>query len=117
MELFRFGVERPLTLGTTESDELFNKPRQEMSKLASANDKLMVFRFFSNASPFPFSHFRFWCHFDDDNYVNIPQLVKVLKEYPAYQDWYLGKPSISSPIEIFLNPVSKLDLVMKVIKS
>jgi hypothetical protein len=46
MEFFRFGVEKPLTLGTTESDELFNKPRQEMSKLASANDKLMVFRFF-----------------------------------------------------------------------
>lgn len=60
---------------------------------------LLAFRFSS----------RFWCHFDDDNYVNIPTLVKVLKEYHAYQDWYLGKPSISSPIEIFLNPVSLND--------
>ncbi|CRK97336.1 CLUMA_CG010729, isoform A [Clunio marinus] len=50
---------------------------------------------------------KFWCHFDDDNYVNIPTLVRVLKEYHAYQDWYLGKPSISSPIEIFLNPAIK----------
>lgn len=59
------------------------------------------------SSLLPFPHVRrFWCHFDDDNYVNVPTLVKVLNEYPAYQDWYLGKPSISSPIEIFLNPVS-----------
>lgn len=50
---------------------------------------------------------KFWCHFDDDNYVNIPTLVKVLNEYHAYQDWYLGKPSISSPIEMFLNSAIK----------
>jgi len=50
---------------------------------------------------------KFWCHFDDDNYVNIPTLVKNLKEYHAYQDWYLGKPSISSPIEMLLSPAIK----------
>ncbi|KAL7033210.1 hypothetical protein ACKWTF_007506 [Chironomus riparius] len=46
---------------------------------------------------------KFWCHFDDDNYVNIPTLVKVLNDYHAYHEWYLGKPSISSPIEMYMN--------------
>ncbi|KXJ81802.1 hypothetical protein RP20_CCG017947 [Aedes albopictus] len=44
-----------------------------------------------------------WCHFDDDNYVNVPRLVRLLDEYSPTQDWYLGKPSISSPLEIFLD--------------
>lgn len=78
---------------------------QTLSKLASANVELMIFNLFL-CFAYPFALFRFWCHFDDDNYVNIPTLVRVLKEYHAYQDWYLGKPSISSPIEMFLNPVS-----------
>lgn len=46
---------------------------------------------------------RWWCHFDDDNYVNVPRLVRLLDEYSPTQDWYLGKPSISSPLEIFLD--------------
>lgn len=43
---------------------------------------------------------RWFCHFDDDNYVNIPALVKKLREFDHRQDWYLGKPSISEPLEI-----------------
>lgn len=58
---------------------------------------------------------RFWCHFDDDNYVNIPTLVKLLNEYPAYHDWYLGKPSISSPIEMYLNAVSLYGKYLRII--
>lgn len=47
---------------------------------------------------------KWWCHFDDDNYVNVPRLVRLLsQEYSPTQDWYLGKPSISSPLEIFLD--------------
>lgn len=46
---------------------------------------------------------KWWCHFDDDNYVNVPRLVKLLDDYSPTQDWYLGKPSISSPLEIFLD--------------
>lgn len=49
---------------------------------------------------------KWWCHFDDDNYVNVPRLVRLLDEYSPTQDWYLGKPSISSPLEIFLDNVS-----------
>uniref|UniRef100_A0A182NJ54 Fringe-like glycosyltransferase domain-containing protein n=1 Tax=Anopheles dirus TaxID=7168 RepID=A0A182NJ54_9DIPT len=47
-----------------------------------------------------------WCHFDDDNYVNVPRLVRMLDDYNPTQDWYLGKPSISSPLEIFLDNIN-----------
>ncbi|XP_060660558.1 fringe glycosyltransferase [Drosophila nasuta] len=46
---------------------------------------------------------KWFCHFDDDNYVNVPRLVKLLDEYNPSVDWYLGKPSISSPLEIHLD--------------
>ena len=44
--------------------------------------------------------FRWFCHVDDDTYVNIPQLVNLLQEYNHSKEWYLGKPSLSHPIEI-----------------
>jgi hypothetical protein len=44
--------------------------------------------------------FRWFCHFDDDNYVNVPGLVKKLQDFDYRQDWYLGKPSIPEPLEI-----------------
>ena len=43
---------------------------------------------------------RWFCHFDDDNYVNIPRLLSTLGKYSAQEDWYLGKPSIRTPLEI-----------------
>lgn len=59
-------------------------------------DKVFVF----------FSDFRWFCHFDDDNYVNVHKLVDLLKDYSPSVDWYLGKPSIASPLEIFIDNVS-----------
>ncbi|ETN63065.1 hypothetical protein AND_005235 [Anopheles darlingi] len=50
---------------------------------------------------------QWWCHFDDDNYVNVPRLVRMLDDYSPTQDWYLGKPSISSPLEIFLDSTTQ----------
>jgi len=44
--------------------------------------------------------FRWFCHFDDDNYVNVPRLLKLLDNYNPREDWYLGKPSIPAPLEI-----------------
>lgn len=52
-----------------------------------------------------FIRFRWFCHFDDDNYVNIPQLQQLLSEYDPSADWYLGRPSIASPLEIKLSEV------------
>ena len=43
---------------------------------------------------------RWMCHFDDDMYVNIPELVNLLKGYKHTEDWYLGKPSLRHPMEI-----------------
>lgn len=43
---------------------------------------------------------RWMCHFDDDNYVNVPRLVRLLQGYDPREDWYLGKPSIRQPLEI-----------------
>ena len=43
---------------------------------------------------------RWFCHFDDDNYVNVPALVNKLAHFDHHSEWYLGKPSISSPLEV-----------------
>ena len=43
---------------------------------------------------------RWFCHFDDDNYVNVPALVNKLSEFDYREDNYLGKPSIAQPLEI-----------------
>ena len=44
---------------------------------------------------------RWWCHFDDDNYVHISQLILLLKRYSSSKIAYLGKPSTAKPLEIF----------------
>ena len=43
---------------------------------------------------------RWFCHFDDDNYVNVPALIRKLREFDHTKEWYLGKPSIPEPLEI-----------------
>ncbi|XP_037544694.1 beta-1,3-N-acetylglucosaminyltransferase lunatic fringe [Nematolebias whitei] len=42
---------------------------------------------------------KWFCHVDDDNYVNVRSLVKHLSQYPHTQDMYIGKPSLDRPIE------------------
>ncbi|XP_051482759.1 beta-1,3-N-acetylglucosaminyltransferase manic fringe [Apus apus] len=42
---------------------------------------------------------RSWfCHLDDDNYLNPQALLKLLSSYSATWDIYLGKPSLNRPI-------------------
>ena len=43
---------------------------------------------------------RWFCHFDDDNYVNLEALVRTLDKFDSGKDWYLGKTSIKDPIEV-----------------
>lgn len=43
---------------------------------------------------------KWWCHFDDDNYVNVPQLIRNLQEFDYREEWYLGKTSIKDPLDI-----------------
>ncbi|XP_067406945.1 beta-1,3-N-acetylglucosaminyltransferase lunatic fringe [Emydura macquarii macquarii] len=42
---------------------------------------------------------KWFCHVDDDNYVNVQTLVKLLSGYPHTQDIYIGKPSLDRPIQ------------------
>ena len=46
------------------------------------------------------SHKQWWCHFDDDNYVNVAALLQTLEQYEAGKPWYLGKTSTASPLKI-----------------
>ncbi|KFU95717.1 Beta-1,3-N-acetylglucosaminyltransferase manic fringe, partial [Chaetura pelagica] len=39
-----------------------------------------------------------FCHLDDDNYLNPQALLKLLSSYSATWDVYLGKPSLNRPI-------------------
>lgn len=41
-----------------------------------------------------------FCHFDDDQYVNVMALEVALRQFPYDKDWYLGKPSIGKPLDI-----------------
>ncbi|CAB3363182.1 Hypothetical predicted protein [Cloeon dipterum] len=51
---------------------------------------------------------KWFCHFDDDNYVNIPKLLSTLGKYSPQEDWYLGRPSIRTPLEILDREKKKL---------
>ncbi|KAK7796013.1 hypothetical protein U0070_014168 [Myodes glareolus] len=45
------------------------------------------------------SHPALWfCHVDDDNYVNPRALLQLLKTFPRNRDVYVGKPSLNRPI-------------------
>lgn len=45
------------------------------------------------------SAFRWFCHVDDDNYVNPESLLHLLSTFSSNQDVYLGRPSLDHPIE------------------
>ncbi|XP_047021801.1 fringe glycosyltransferase isoform X1 [Helicoverpa zea] len=51
---------------------------------------------------------KWFCHFDDDNYVNVPRLVTVLQRYNHQEDWYLGRPSVNKPLSIYNKPADRL---------
>ncbi|XP_017453739.1 beta-1,3-N-acetylglucosaminyltransferase lunatic fringe isoform X1 [Rattus norvegicus] len=42
---------------------------------------------------------KWFCHVDDDNYVNLRALLRLLASYPHTQDVYIGKPSLDRPIQ------------------
>lgn len=41
---------------------------------------------------------RWFCHVDDDNYVNARALLKLLRAFPQTLDVYVGRPSLNRPI-------------------
>uniref|UniRef100_A0A3Q0QS07 Fringe-like glycosyltransferase domain-containing protein n=1 Tax=Amphilophus citrinellus TaxID=61819 RepID=A0A3Q0QS07_AMPCI len=42
---------------------------------------------------------KWFCHVDDDNYLNTGSLLKLLSQYSHTQDVYIGRPSLERPIE------------------
>ncbi|XP_044275874.1 beta-1,3-N-acetylglucosaminyltransferase radical fringe [Varanus komodoensis] len=42
---------------------------------------------------------KWFCHVDDDNYVNLKNLLRLLSAFSHSQDVYLGRPSLDHPIE------------------
>ncbi|XP_061565295.1 beta-1,3-N-acetylglucosaminyltransferase radical fringe-like isoform X2 [Cololabis saira] len=42
---------------------------------------------------------KWFCHVDDDNYVNLVSLRRLLASYHHSQDVYLGRPSLDHPIQ------------------
>ena len=43
---------------------------------------------------------QWWCHFDDDNFVNVDSLTSLLSRHDSGLPWYLGKTSTASPLHI-----------------
>ncbi|KAK3091976.1 hypothetical protein FSP39_024144 [Pinctada imbricata] len=50
---------------------------------------------------------RWFCHVDDDTYLNFPQLVQTLRKYDHEKKFYLGKPSLRYPIETIERPTNQ----------
>ncbi|XP_034043976.1 beta-1,3-N-acetylglucosaminyltransferase lunatic fringe-like [Thalassophryne amazonica] len=42
---------------------------------------------------------KWFCHVDDDNYLNVGALLKLLSQYSHKQDVYIGRPSLERPTE------------------
>jgi fringe protein len=44
--------------------------------------------------------YSWWCHFDDDNYVNVPALRRLLANFDPSLDYYIGRPSTELPLRV-----------------
>jgi len=53
---------------------------------------------------------RWFCHVDDDTYVNVVALVKLLRQYPHYEDWYIGRPSLNHPMTSLLRDDTNVNI-------
>lgn len=48
---------------------------------------------------------RWFCHFDDDIYVNIPALAELLSQFNATEEVYLGRWSLNKKEKIEVNKI------------
>ncbi|KAH9394421.1 hypothetical protein TYRP_004473, partial [Tyrophagus putrescentiae] len=89
---------------TDAEDEVYNRKSGghliNTNCSASHNRKALCCKMSVEFDSFLASGRKWWCHFDDDNYVNIPRLVELLRTFSPLDDWYLGKPSVRQPLEI-----------------
>lgn len=89
---------------TDKSDEEYDSKTYGHLKVtqcsSSHNRQALCCKMAAEFDAFLESTKKWFCHFDDDNYVNVPALVNKLRSYDYRRDWYLGKPSIPEPLEI-----------------
>nr|XP_054762508.1 beta-1,3-N-acetylglucosaminyltransferase lunatic fringe-like [Lytechinus pictus] len=50
---------------------------------------------------------RWLCHVDDDNYLNVPNLVNLLRQYDHNQDHYIGRESLPKPKVVVDSEIQK----------
>ena len=48
---------------------------------------------------------RWWCHVDDDTYLNVPKLIKLLNKYNFKESVILGKTPHNHPVKRKVNMV------------
>ncbi|XP_077107519.1 beta-1,3-N-acetylglucosaminyltransferase radical fringe [Ranitomeya variabilis] len=48
---------------------------------------------------FVLSSKKWFCHLDDDNYLNLRALISLLSAFPHNTDVYVGRPSLDHPVE------------------
>ncbi|KAM3921027.1 beta-1,3-N-acetylglucosaminyltransferase radical fringe [Leptodactylus fuscus] len=48
---------------------------------------------------FVLSSKKWFCHLDDDNYLNLRALLDLLSDFPHNSDTYVGRPSLDHPVE------------------
>jgi len=46
---------------------------------------------------------KWWCHWDDDNYVNVNELVKLLDNFDPKKLWFIGRTSVNHTVNVFLH--------------
>ena len=61
-----------------------------------------------------YNFFSWFCHFDDDQYVNVLALEDKLRRFDSNGDWYLGKPSIERPLEILDRDSPKMQVTHQI---
>ncbi|KAM9305952.1 beta-1,3-N-acetylglucosaminyltransferase lunatic fringe [Gastrophryne carolinensis] len=84
-----------------EDEELQNKTANVISTNCSAahSRQALSCKMAVEYDKFIESNMKWFCHVDDDNYVNIKTLIKLLSQYSHTNDVYIGKPSLDRPIQ------------------
>ncbi|XP_076324697.1 fringe glycosyltransferase-like isoform X3 [Tachypleus tridentatus] len=113
-----FIIARDQTFFFTDGDDSFYQAKTNGHLIntncsSSHNRKALCCKMSVEFDTFLESGKKWFCHFDDDNYVNVPRLVKLLQMYNPQEDWYLGKPSIRAPLEILNREKSSRDILQQ----
>lgn len=100
---FQFAKDQTYFFTDTNDNELNKRTNNHMINTncsAVHNRQALCCKMAQEYDNFIESKKRWFCHVDDDTYVNVPKLVTLLQKYNHTKDWYLGKPSLKHPIEI-----------------